>query len=88
MMTFEFRTLTAAAVALAGLALATTDASAQSQRVKNACNSDYNQFCPAYPIGSAQLRQCMRANGKKLSRHCLEALVDAGEIERSALKKR
>lgn len=61
---------------------------AQSARVKAACSGDYGRFCPSYPVGSSQLRQCMRANGKSLSRDCVDALVDDGEIKRSEVKSR
>jgi adenylate kinase len=64
------------------------DARAQSARVKAACSGDYGRFCPSYPVGSAQLRQCMRANGKSLSRDCIDALVDDGEIKRSEVKSK
>jgi hypothetical protein len=62
-------------------------AAQQSKRVQNACRGDYNRFCPGYPLESNALRQCMRAAGKALSRRCLEALVDDGEVPRSALKR-
>lgn len=65
------------------------DASAKkvSDRVKVACSGDYDRFCGAYKVGSTKLRQCMRSNGKRLSRVCVEALVDAGEISRRVLRK-
>lgn len=65
------------------------DASARkvSDRVKVACSGDYDRFCGKYKVGSTKLRQCMRSNGKRLSRVCVEALVDAGEIPRRVLRK-
>lgn len=79
------------ALGLATAALVTIpggDALAQSARVKAACSGDYGRFCPSYPVGSSQLRQCMRANGKLLSRDCVDALVDDGEIKRSEVKSK
>lgn len=61
---------------------------AQSARVKSACSGDYGRFCPSYPVGSAKLRQCMRSHGKSLSRDCVDALVDDGEIKRSEVRSR
>lgn len=57
-------------------------ANAVSSKVENACAGDYSRFCPSYAVGSAQLRQCMRAAGKKLSPRCIDALQDSGEISR------
>ncbi len=76
------RTLFAAIAALGALAFAADTANAASQRVKNACKDDYFRFCPAYAPESAQMRQCMRSMGKRLSARCIDALADAGEIRR------
>ena len=72
----------AAGVALAALALGTGSAGAVSDKVKNACQSDYYKFCPSHPVGSTTLRQCMRSVGKRLSARCIDALADAGEIRK------
>jgi hypothetical protein len=67
----------------AGLTMSVGDAAAQhSQKVQNACRSDYNRFCPGYAIDSPALRQCMRSAGRALSKRCIDALEDAGEIPR------
>lgn len=82
---------TAFALGLAAAALMTIpggEALAQSARVKAACSGDYGRFCPNYPVGSAQLRQCMRAKGKQLSPDCIDALIDDGEIKRSEVKSK
>lgn len=72
---------------IGALGLSAGEASAHSQRVQNACRGDYNRFCPGYPVPSSALRQCMRSAGKALSKRCLDALVDEGEVPRSALKR-
>lgn len=64
------------AVALAGTA------SAYSSRVKSACKSDFYHFCPAYKVGTPQLKACMRSAGGNVSRRCIDALADSGEISR------
>lgn len=77
-------TLAAIAIAatLAASAAAATAAFAYSDKVQAACQDDYLSFCAAHPVGSSSMRRCMEANGKALSRRCLNALVDAGEIPR------
>ncbi len=78
----------AAGVLLAG---ATADSAAAkaavSDRLKVACSGDYKRFCNGYQVGSSSLRSCMRAAGKRLSEVCIRALVDEGEVPRSALNK-
>ncbi len=75
------------ASALAGLAagillMTPREVAAYSAKVNEACRGDYHRFCPSYPVGSPQLRQCMRAAGRNLSKACRDALVDAGEAPR------
>ena len=55
-------------------------AQAISQRVRNACRDDYYRFCSAYAVGTPELRQCMRRVGGSLSRGCIDALLETGEI--------
>lgn len=76
------------AVAVAAMLIASGPAGAVSQRVKNACKNDYFRHCPAYNVGSPQLRTCMTKAGKRrqLSRRCLRALIDHGEVPRKYLK--
>ena len=70
------------AIALAGAA-----AVAYSPRVENACRDDYFRYCPGYPVGSASLRLCMESKSKQLSRTCVTALIDSGEVDRRRLKR-
>lgn len=70
---------------LGGLAAADIEsnkAEAHSARVKAACKTDYYKFCPAYKMDTPQLKACMRSAGGNLSRRCIDALADAGEISR------
>lgn len=66
----------AAVVASAG------SANAYTARVKSACKSDFYRFCPGYKVGSSQLRACMRSAGGNVSRRCVDALADSGQIAR------
>lgn len=73
-----------------GLASTMSDALANRRvpdAVKVACSGDYKRFCQSYKVGTTKLDQCMRANGKRLSRVCVRALVDNGMVPRSLLRK-
>ena len=67
-------------------ALLAAPAYAMSDKVNQYCEDDYFKFCSAHPVGSTGLRRCMEANGKQLSRKCVNALADAGEIPRKFRK--
>jgi hypothetical protein len=68
----------------ASLAMST---SAQADRVRNACTGDYHRFCSAYSPNSSQMRACMQANGRSLSSACVNALVDAGIVDRRSVRR-
>jgi hypothetical protein len=61
-------------VAAPGQALAVSEA------VKVACKPDYVAYCNNMVVGSPELRACMKANALKLSKPCLQALVDNKEV--------
>lgn len=70
--------------------MAASDAAAKRKvpdAVKVACSGDYKRFCAKYEVGTTKLDQCMRANGKRLSRVCVRNLADHGMIPRSLLRK-
>lgn len=79
----------ATAVVASAMIIAISSAGAVSQRVKDACKNDYFRHCPAYEVGTPQLRTCMTKAGKRkqLSRVCLRALIDAGQVPRKYLSK-
>ena len=59
----------------------TIDASAAvPAKLKRECRSDYKTFCPAYQVGTSQMRSCMRSNGRQLSWGCYQALKDYGYV--------
>jgi hypothetical protein len=60
-----------------------TAAVAVTERVKQDCKPDYNRYCSTYAVGSEALRACMSRSAKKLSRTCVSALVDAGEMTKA-----
>ncbi len=73
--------LTVAAIVLAGAA---APAMAISGKVKKACAGDYKRLCPSYKVGSPALRACMEAKQVEISSKCVDALIDSGEVNRSA----
>ncbi len=92
-MTKSFAQTVLAAVTLAaGIAAQTTGAAAISNSVKNsvkiACMADYFSYCSSHSPEGAGVRQCMRANGLKLSSRCVNALVAAGEVSKAEVARR
>jgi hypothetical protein len=67
----------AALVALSGNAFAVSEA------VKIACKPDYIAYCNKMVVGSPELRACMKTNALKLSKPCLQALVDNKEVTKA-----
>ncbi len=77
-----------AALAAAATVLSVAEASAVSARVKVACSSDYFAYCSMHKVGTPGVRQCMRAAGPKLSKRCLNALVNEGEVSQNEVARR
>ena len=77
-----------AALTLAIFAATATQASAVSSSVKYACMGDYLSYCSGHAPGGAGVKRCMRANGSKLSRRCVKALVKAGYVSQSEVSRR
>jgi hypothetical protein len=67
-------------IAIIVIALSATAAGAVSQAVKTACSNDYHAYCDKLEVGSQELRSCMRAVAAKLSKGCIQALVDNKEV--------
>ncbi len=58
---------------------------AASARVNSACERDYYRFCAKYSIGTPELRACMIASRRALSRRCVDALIASGEVPKRYL---
>jgi hypothetical protein len=82
------RSLLKLAAVLGVLGLGVSDASAVSFKVKLACASDYYSYCSKHAPDTPGVRQCMRANGPKLSKTCINALIDAGEVSQAEVARR
>jgi hypothetical protein len=84
---FEGALMSCAVMATSAL-FAGTAADAYSSKVKDACAGDYQNFCAQYVPDSTELRRCFESNRKGLSRICISALVNAGEVPARYLKRR
>lgn len=69
-------------------ALLAAPATAASLRVKLACASDYYAYCSQHPSEGGAVRQCMRVNGPRLSKGCIDALVASGEVSKAEVRRR
>ena len=65
-----------------------TPASAVDGRVEMGCANDYMAHCSQHDPDGRGVRRCMRANQRKLSRACVNALVAAGEVSANEVAKR
>ena len=75
-------------MALAALmAMTATAALAYSKKVEQDCAGDYQSFCAQYAPDTPQLRSCFESNRKGLTKICVNALVDAGEVPAKYLRK-
>lgn len=77
----------AIALAVAILCVPTGSANAVSWRTRFACASDYYAYCSAYTAGTPEGRKCMRANGSRLSKGCISALIADGYISQAEVAK-
>ena len=74
-----------AAVAATALGMLSAAAVAQvSAKVQNACTPDALRLCPQHTLGSEEMRYCMEAKFKNISRECVQALEDDGHIKRGS----
>ncbi len=71
-----------AALAMGTIALTSVHAGAVSASVQASCAGDYFAYCSAHPVGTKGVRRCMRRNGHRLSKRCINALVAAGEVSK------
>jgi hypothetical protein len=59
-----------------------------SKAVQKACADDYRGHCGQYGIETDALRLCMDKAGHSLSKTCIDALVDAGEVSKEEVERR
>ncbi len=82
----------ALSLAASGLALfcfaGLAQADPYSKAVQKACGADYHKYCGEYGLESAALRVCMDKAGASLSKGCVNALVQAGEVSQAEVERR
>lgn len=79
--------LIAAIVACIAASGAPGSAFAFSDRVKKACAGDYQNYCSQYVPESSAARRCFESNRRSLTKPCVAALIDAGEVPAKYLRK-
>ena len=67
---------------------AAAEPSRYSKAVQQACVNDYKKYCGEYGIETAALRTCMDKNGHSLTKTCVQALIDAGEVSQAEVDRR
>ena len=84
------RTAVLATLTLAAAASVATlvPASAASERVRNACTSDYLKFCSQYDPDSHLTVDCMKRHGNRLSRSCRVAFQEESSGSGKRLARR
>jgi hypothetical protein len=86
-MRIGFATLLAACVSALCFA-GTVNADSYSKAVRKACGADYHKYCGEYGLESAALRVCMDKAGRSLSKGCVHALVQSGEVSQAEVDRR
>lgn len=59
-----------------------------SKQLQQACNADYKRHCDEYGLETSALRVCMDRAGHQLSKGCVRALINAGEVTEAEVQRR
>jgi hypothetical protein len=59
-----------------------------SKLVKEQCASDYHKYCDEYGLETTALRMCMNKAGQNLSKGCVDALLESGEVTQAEVDRR
>lgn len=51
------------------------------------CAADYFRLCSQYPVGTPEATKCLKDNGEKLAKSCIDALIADGEISKAEVEK-
>ena len=69
------------------LSVSPGDAYAVGLKTQLNCASDYYAYCSQFPAGSSGVRKCMKDNGPRLSKSCVDALIADGEISKAEVER-
>ena len=86
-MRIAFATL-CAVCALALCCAGPASAESYSKAVQRACGADYHKYCGDYGLETTALRDCMDKVGHSLSKECVNALVQSGEVSQAEVDRR
>lgn len=86
-MSNAMRILRGGALSAALAVISVSAAHAYSDQVKKSCAGDYQNFCSQYAPESSQTRRCFEQNRTSLSKYCVTALIDAGEVPKKYRRK-
>jgi len=65
-----------------------SQADSYSKAVQKSCAADYHKYCGEYGLESSALRGCMDRAGKSLSKACVKALIQSGEVSQAEVDSR
>jgi hypothetical protein len=54
-----------------------------TEAVSQQCRWDYHKYCSEYGLGSSLLTLCFHKNGRNLSKGCVAALIQAGDVSKA-----
>lgn len=72
---------------ISALCVSAVHAHAVGMKTQLNCASDYYAYCSRFAVGSSELRKCMRGNGHRLSKACVNALIADGEISKAEVER-
>lgn len=78
----------ASAILLSIVQVGAANASAYSEAVRKYCRADYKKYCGEYGLETNALRNCMNRHGNQLSKSCVRALVQSGEVSQRDVDRR
>jgi hypothetical protein len=74
--------------AFAACSVSSAHALSYSEAVLKYCREDYKKYCGEYGLETNALRLCMDRHASKLSKACVEALVQSGEVSQKEVDRR
>ena len=86
--TLTLRSFAPLVLAVGVIAGSVSQASALDSNVRRSCMGDYLTYCSSYGINVSKVSRCMRRNGSRLSKRCVNALVMAGYVSKSEVARR
>ncbi|MGI9403336.1 MAG: hypothetical protein ACR2OF_02360 [Hyphomicrobium sp.] len=76
-----------AAMVMVVLVAISSQAGAYPAQVNKSCKRDYYKLCATYSVGTPELRRCMEAKRRSISRRCVDALRRARLIPKRYLRR-